>query len=181
MFQFIQQMNAMLGKRLLLSFSVAVVLMASVSASAATVELEWVEPDSFRDIHPGGNSREKFREDTFAELEANFAKLATERLPTAQILQITVRDLDLAGYVNVDSKTRRKRFVSSKYFPRIKFNYKLLAENGAVIKAGGVILKKPDFMETTSDENKALTLGYEKQMIDEWFKYTFGPREEDES
>ncbi|NMP31774.1 DUF3016 domain-containing protein [Thalassotalea sp. M1531] len=148
-------------------------------AQAATVEIEWLEPDSYRDLHPGGNAREKFRENVFAELEQTFNDLVTE-LPNDQVMKIVVRDIDLAGYVNTESKTRRKRFISAKYFPRIKFTYKLFDAAGSVIKAGGVNLKKPDFIQTAKDSYKDTVFGYEKQMIDEWFAFTFAPREQEE-
>ena len=117
----------------------------------------------------------EFREETFTELEENFAQLAGS-LPADQILPIKVRDLDLAGYVNVN-RCKRKRFISAKYFPRIKFTYKLVNTEGGVVKAGGVNLKKPDFVETTLADYTEMSLGYEKFMIDEWFKFTFTPRE----
>ena len=154
-------------------------MLTPASALAASVEIEWAEPDNYRDLHPGGNSREKFRETTFAELEQSFIEVATY-LPEEQVLKIVVRDLDLAGYVNVESKTRRKRFISAKYYPRMKLSYKLFDATGKVVKAGGALLKQPEFMTKTTKANKAKSLGYEKQMIDEWFTDTFIPKEDKE-
>ncbi|REL31632.1 DUF3016 domain-containing protein [Thalassotalea euphylliae] len=157
---------------------VMAILFSTMSSQllAASVEVEWREPDNYRDIHPGGNSREQFRATTFADLERNFGELA-KSLPDSQTLKIVVRDLDLAGYVNVDSKTQRRRFISSTYFPRMKFTYKLYDDAGQVIKAGGAYLKKPDFIATTANIYKDKTLGYEKQMIDQWYAETFMPSE----
>ena len=159
-----------------MSVALASSLLASMQASAASVQVEWREPDSYRDIHPGGSSREQFRATTFTDLEHNFSELA-KSLPDNQLLKIVVRDLDLAGHVNVKSKTQRRRFISSSYFPRMKFSYKLYDQSGQLLKAGGAYLKRPDFIASTAQEYKDKTLGYEKQMIDLWYAETFAPRD----
>ena len=106
----------------LLSFSVlcVVALMPPVSL-AADVKVNWINPDKYRDIHAGEESRKRFKENTFSALEAHLLKLA-EALPESQTLKIDVTDVDLAGSVH-HGGSRQIRLIKDIYFPRITLSF----------------------------------------------------------
>lgn len=140
-------------------------------AYAATVEVKWVKPDSYRDIHHGEDFKERYREWLFYTFDKHFAKLA-EELPEKQHLEIEVLNVDLAGDVHYGG-IDLIRVIVDRYHPRMELRYVLLDENKEKIKSEHAFLKDTGFMYSTSLRYKRSALGYEKKMIDTWFKKTF--------
>lgn len=138
---------------------------------AATVEVKWTNPDSYRDIHHGDGFKESYRETLFYNLDKHFAKLA-EELPEDQHLVIEVLNVDLAGDVHYGGINLR-RIIMDRYYPRMELRYKLLDADKEKIKAEHVFLKDVAFMMHASGRYKKSTWGYEKKMLDDWFKDTF--------
>jgi len=145
-------------------------LVFTSNVTAATSEVKWNNPDDYRDIHAGEGHRSKFKVNVFATLDKHIAKLV-EKLPDNQKLMIQVSDLDLAGDVNAGG-IRRIRIVKELFFPRIKFSYQLVDENNNEISTGEVNLKDMNFMMSSSLRYRNDFLGYEKQMLDDWFYKT---------
>jgi len=67
----------------------------------------------------------------------------------------------------------RIRVIRDIYIPRMKFSYQLLNADKSVIDSAEVDLKDMTFMVSTPSRYKNKSLGYEKHMLDEWFKDTF--------
>lgn len=142
-------------------------------AYAATSEVTWVDYEKYRDIYPNNNeSRKYFRERTFKNFEKYFAKLA-ENLPEGQVLKIKVTDVDLAGDVLFSGGPHRLRVVKEIYFPRINFSYQLVNADGSEVIADEIVLKDMNFMIGSNLKYRNDSLGYEKKMLDKWFKETF--------
>jgi len=141
------------------------------SVFAGTSEVKWTNPDDYRDVHAGEGHRAKFKERTFSHLEKHFAKLA-EKLPAGQTLHIEVTDLDLAGDVN-NGSMRQIRVIKDIHFPRIKFNYKVMAGEEVELSSGEVNLKDMGFLRTQALKYRNDALAYEKKMLDDWFSETF--------
>jgi hypothetical protein len=164
----------MMIKPLLTLLSVSVLcgpVLGLPSAQAADIKVTWTNPDKYRDIHSGRDGKKRFRESTFRELEMHLSKLA-KALPESQILDIEISDLDLAGDVH-GGGIRDRRVKKDIYFPRIKFSFKLINPEQAIIHSGNVNLKGMNFMMGGRLRYKNKTLGYEKQLLDEWFKGSF--------
>lgn len=140
------------------------------STSAAEIEVEWVNPDKYTDIHPASGSKEHFKNRTFKGFEKHFAKLAS-KLPEGQLLKLIVTNVDLAGDARF-SPMQEYRIVKDIYIPRIKFSYELLDSNKVVIESGEANLKDAGFLQTTSRISNQ-PLKYEIGMINRWFKDTF--------
>lgn len=138
---------------------------------AATAEITWTDPDKYRDIDPGDHNRKHFIENTFSNLEKHFTKLA-EKLPKEQVLKINVTDLDLAGDTHAGG-IKRIRIVKEIYFPRMNFSYQLVNADGSEIVADKVVLKNMSFMMSNTLRYRNESLGYEKSMLDDWFKNVF--------
>jgi len=133
----------------------------------ATSEVTWTDYEKYRDIRPANGHRKHFRESTFYNFEKHFTKLA-KMLPEGQVLKIDVTDVDLAGDTNAGG-IDRIRIVKNVYFPRINLSYQLLNTDGSELEAGEVKLKDMNFMTTSRLKYRNQSLGYEKNMIDDWF------------
>lgn len=143
----------------------------SPNAFAASSEVIWTDYESYRDINPGNSGRKQFRERTFKALEQHFAKLAAT-LPAEQTLKIDVTDVDLAGDTNAGG-INRMRIIKHIYSPRMNFSYQVLDADGKVIQSDEVVLKDMNFMSGSNLKYRNESLGYEKKMLDDWFKETF--------
>jgi hypothetical protein len=140
-------------------------------AQAVDVEVTWTNPDKYQDIRPGNESRKHFRERTFNNFEKHFAEMAA-KLPENQKLVIDVTDVNLAGDVRFDT-IEQIRVVRDIYFPRMKFSYQLLNADNSVVVAKDVDIKDMSFMTGSNIRYKNKALGYEKKMLDDWFKKEF--------
>ncbi len=147
----------------------AAVLVPSVYA--ATSEVTWGDYKKFRDIDEGNEGRKSFRERTFKNFEKHFAALAT-LLPEKFVLKIKISDIDLAGDTHA-AGINRTRIVKDIYFPRINLSYHLVDENNMDLKSDTVVLKDMNFMARRVLKYRNKSLGYEKPMLDKWFKETF--------
>jgi hypothetical protein len=141
------------------------------NAMAASSEVTWTDYEKYRDIHEGKEGRKHFRERTFKQFEEHFSKLAST-LPENHTLKIDVTDVDLAGDT-LAGGVNRMRIVKDIYSPKMTFSYQLADENGTVIKEEEVKLKDMNFMSNNSLKYRNESLGYEKHMLDKWFKKTF--------
>ncbi|MDO6565714.1 DUF3016 domain-containing protein [Alteromonas sp. 1_MG-2023] len=164
------------------SMSLVPVVLASLGISglvqAAQVEVNWEEPKSYRDVRPANDSRTRFRERTFKELDGFFTELAA-KLPENQKLSVTVTDLDLAGqvwpasFVGLGQSAADIRVIKEIDIPRMEFSYVLLDENSVELKKEDVKIKDLNFMNTIKRRSINDRLLYEKNMIENWFNDTF--------
>jgi hypothetical protein len=158
-------------KSILLITLLSAGFLLSPSVYAANSEVTWTDYKSYRDIDPGNEGRKSFRERTFKDLEKHFAKLA-ETLPEGQVLKIDVTDVDLAGDTHA-AGINRTRVVKQIYSPRMNFSYELLDADGKVIQSDEVVVKDMNFMSGSNLKYRSKSLGYEKKMLDDWFKDAF--------
>lgn len=146
-------------------------LLVMPSVFAASSEVTWTDYKSYRDIDAGNENRKSFRERIFNDFEKHFAKLAAT-LPSDQILKIDVTDVDLAGDTNA-AGIHRTRIIKDLYSPRMNFSYQLVDAQGKLVKSDEVVLRDMSFMSGSSLKYRNKSLGYEKKMLDDWFKKTF--------
>lgn len=161
----------MMKKLTIILFGAFIVLSFFDSANAATSKVTWTNYDKYTDIRSGNESRKHFRERIFYNFEQHFAKLA-KKLPEDQVWKIDVTNVDLAGDTNAGG-IDRLRIVKDIYFPRMKFTYQLLNSNGSEVSTAEVSLKNMSFMIGSRLRYRHDSLGYEKDMIDDWFFETF--------
>lgn len=140
-------------------------------AEAAEVNVTWTNPDEYRDINAGNGSKKNFRKSTFKDLEKHISKLA-KALPENQKLEIEVTNIDLAGDVHIGG-VRQLRIIKDIYYPRFEFEFKLLAADDTVILTKKENIKDMGFMINNHLKYRNKSLGFEKQLLDEWFQGTF--------
>ena len=149
-------------------------LTISANAQAASVEINWQNPEKYADVRPTNESRVKFRERTFEALDKYVGELA-EKLPEKEKLSMTVTNLDLAGqvwpssFVFGNATGSDVRIIKRVDIPRISFSYSLTDDSGKVLKSADVKLKDMSFLDNPSTFRQNEYLGYEKAMLKDWF------------
>ncbi len=140
-------------------------------AAAASVEVNWNDPDSYSDIrHASSDTKKSFRERVFSQLEGHISKLA-KALPEDQKLIMDFTNVDLAGNVGPVRTTDTVRVVQGHRYPaRLAFDYTLKDTPGNVIRQGSEHLTSSIGITRTT---KTEAFGIEKKMLTNWFKKTF--------
>lgn len=156
-----QPLRAALGACTLLFTMAAVPLLAQ---AAGQVDVRWLEPQTYTDA----GRTEAERERVTQALGAHLSQLA-RGLPDGQTLQIEVTDLNLAGELSPFSWRDMRVLRGSADWPQMALRYTLKAA-GQTVKSGQARLSDLDYSFTRRSDD----LGYEKRMIDRWFKEAFG-------
>jgi hypothetical protein len=147
----------------------AAMLLASAGAASAGVTVKYEDPDKFQDVPKW----EKDREQVLKDLSAHFAKLGKD-LPADETLNITVTDIDLAGWV----EPSRRRIDDIRIlrggadWPMMKLQY-TLERNGQVIRSGDERITNMMYQQRINRYDNSDYLRYEKQMIDDWYHHAF--------
>tara|TARA_R110000868_G_scaffold59624_5_gene182968 strand:- start:2125 stop:2649 length:525 start_codon:yes stop_codon:yes gene_type:complete len=166
-------------KKLMVPLITSSLLLCSIQVlSQAQVEINWENPEKYRDVRPTMESRIKFREHTFEQIEEYLQKLAA-KLPDDQKLMLNVTNLDLAGqvwpasFVGFGHSASDIRVVKSIDIPRMNFTFKLVNTAGELIQEGDVELKDMAFMDRSNRFFNSESLRYEKNMLRSWFNDEF--------
>ncbi|RUO76853.1 DUF3016 domain-containing protein [Pseudidiomarina taiwanensis] len=163
--------------------SKSIILLAgllSFPALAATTQVTFKDPESYRDIEAVNELQSRFEEKIFTGLREHFTALG-ELLPESNQLNITVTELDITGRVEPTfgvGGAQAMRVVDRIDFPRIHFSYTYTDASGQVVKTEEVKLNDVGFEQGM---RRALRSGrdqlyYEKKLLDEWFYKSFGIR-----
>jgi len=144
----------------------ALVLMALLPAAAQAagrVEVAWIEPASYRDAGPTPWERERVLQTLGAHLDQ-----WSRALPDGQTLRLEVTDLDLAGEIRPFFWHDTRVLRGGADWPQMSLRYTLQA-GGRTLKRGEAQLSDMGYQFARRSE----TLGYEKAMIDRWFRQEF--------
>src|SRR5690606_31746600 len=112
-------------------------LLMAAAVQAAPVELQWGDPEEFRDIRATNNNQDRFEQRTLRELEEAFREEA-EALPENYTLHVTVKDLDLAGEIEYFHRDHPfgLRVVRNVDYPKMELAWELRDEYDEVVKSG---------------------------------------------
>jgi hypothetical protein len=141
---------------------------ALVASAAAQVNVRFTEPEKFTDLQSTWQTEASL----LAALGEHLKQLGQKHLGEAQVLDIEVTDIDLAGsqeYFWRISPLRVMRDVTS---PRISLRWRLSSSdpNGPAIE---VTLRDMAYLSRTNHYAEGDPLRYEKLMLDDWFRRTF--------
>ena len=156
------------------TFSAIAVLLSVSTVQAATVELEWQQPELWRDIRAVDSSQQRYLERIMDELGEE-CRAEAEKLPADQNLHIAVRDVDLAGeieyfYRNYPFGLRVIRNVDT---PRLELSYELRDADNNVLQAGEDELRDPGFHFITMAIYDRNPFRYERALISDWYRQEF--------
>nr|WP_314863560.1 DUF3016 domain-containing protein [uncultured Undibacterium sp.] len=139
-------------------------------AHAGEAKLTWGNLDKFSDISPGYEMKDAFRERLMKEFGLVFSNFA-KKLPDAYQLNVAVSDVDLAGDVRPNmSSVNQIRFMTSIYWPRLKFHYELRNEKNEVVSTGDEELSDMDYLGRVRIPSGHTSFEYEEKMILDWFR-----------
>lgn len=158
-------------KFILMVTSLSISILCLPSAFAATSEVTWTGYDKYQDVREGNYTEEGFKDLLTKKLEEHIAELSA-KLPKDQTLKMDVTDVNLAGDVRVASMSGT-RIMKNGYPPQMSFSYQLIDASGKVIKSDEVSIRDVDFLTRLPLKYRNKIFGYEKKMLDDWFKKTF--------
>ncbi len=160
----------------LFSLFIPALLFATLSPTliAGDVEIKWDHPNKFTDIQPDSSStRKKYQQHVFKVLGTHLEKLGADGLPQGYHLKITVKNVDLAGYIDFGNGNLQ-RIVRDVDFPRIKLTFQLVKDH-KLVKEGKANLKDMSFLHRVNKINNNEAFYYEKRLLSEWFKKSIVP------
>ncbi len=147
-------------------------LIFTFQTSAANVDVEWVNPEKFRDMEPSSGSKNRYQKRVMKNFDKYFLSLA-ERLPENYQLKIRITDVDLSGRVTYEN-VQHIRIIREAYFPKMDLSYELLDTDKSLISSGEAKLKDMKYLVgSVSIRYRNESLGYEKKMLKKWFNKTF--------
>jgi len=152
--------------------SIATAILLGVASAAASaggiVNVTFVDPDNFYDA---GNTKQDVP-GNLKVLEQHFKDLGERYLADGQVLNISVLDVDLAGYMKPLMHSAREVRVTrgAADWPKFKVRYALEA-NGAQLKSAEEVVADMNYgrhgqIDIYSNRDP---LRFEKQMLDNWF------------
>lgn len=149
----------------------ALSLFASACLHAATVQVDWVNPDRYSDIRPdSSDTNASVRQRVFSQLEEQLTKLA-DKLPKGQKLQVRITDVKLAGTLRALKGAETRRVIQANVYPaRLEFDWYLIDADGKPLKSGhDRTTSTTATVRTARDE----AYGIEKKLLIDWFNETF--------
>lgn len=149
---------------------VAALALVASSGAWAGVQVHFDKPDQYSDVPFSTRDREQ----VLAGLADHFLWLGKSLRPD-QELKIDITDVDLAGEEDLSRRGAFDvRVMNGRAdWPRIRLRY-TLEQNGKVIASGNASLSDMSYLQRINRYSKNDSLRYEKKMIDDWFKNTFG-------
>jgi len=145
-------------------------LAAAAAGAAGTVNVTFVEPDKFFDA---ANTKAEVPYN-LGVLEQHLKQLGQRYLPDGQVLDISVLDVDLAGYMLPARRVAQEFRVAkgTTDWPRIKVRYSL-GVNGAPVKSGEETVEDLDYIRNVTTYSSSDPLYREKVLLDGWFRARF--------
>ncbi len=146
----------------------ATLLLAGTAATAASVEVHYVEPNNFADIGRSSWDRER----TMNTMTAYLQKLG-QSLPGTQTLRFDVTDIDLAGDIRPWGWQDLRVLRGQADWPSVSLRY-TLAEGERTLSSGEARLTDLSYMHSLSGiDRPGEELAFEKRMVRRWFTETF--------
>ncbi|MGE8128631.1 MULTISPECIES: DUF3016 domain-containing protein [unclassified Methylobacterium] len=141
-------------------------------AAQAQVAVRYAAPERFTDAENRFGSGQPLRV-TLAELTRIFTDLGTARLRPDERLDITVLDVDLAGFDRPGFATPTGlRVVTDATPPRIRLAYSL-RRGGRTVAQGADTVTDINFLLTSNPRFSTGGLYYERQILRDWFARRF--------
>lgn len=139
--------------------------------NAATVEVEFVQPEKFSDIGTGQDAAA-----AQAALAQHLKSLGDKQLPAQQVLKISITDVDLAGQQpQVGARGNDLRIMGKGAdWPRINLRYQLI-DGGKVVAEGEDKLTDMAYLDRKSTVRPNDPVPYENRMLTTWFNARFRP------
>ena len=159
-------------KSLIRPFLIAGACLLPAGAAMAGATVSFVHPENYADMP----FAEWEREEVLKVLQEHFEKLG-KTLPEGQELKVEVLDLDLAGRLVPSIRHARELRVmkGGADWPHMHIRY-TLTQGDKVLASGEERLADMAYLDRNPRYADGDLLRYEKRMVEEWFRKTFGPK-----
>ena len=139
--------------------------------SYATVVVTFTDPDNYTDA---ANQRWEVQS-TLDALERHMKRLGDRYIGPNDTLRIEVLDVDLAGWARMGGRAPNEvRVVRGRAdFPSMKVRYTLESRGRTPTET---TISDPTYLDHGLHLNSSEPFYYEKRMLDDWFRSTFGER-----
>lgn len=151
--------------------ALALLATAAGAATSGTVSVRYDHPEKFTETREVQAFAPAQADSGYLDtLKSYIEKRATPLLAPGQTLDIVITDLDRAGsYLPSIGPGQPVRIVKDVYPPRITLHFRLLDEQGQVLRQGERKLTNLGFMQDTAGGiSNTDPLRYEKRVIDRW-------------
>ncbi len=141
-------------------------------AKRENVSVTFHESEKFTDVRSSfSGETDKHYLDTLAK---HLKKSAQSHLAPGQKLEVTFTDIDLAGDFNpTNVRAQDVRIIKDIFMPRQKLTFRLLDEQGQVIKEGERRLTDLNFMNNTGLIGRNEPLFHDKALLSDWLAKEF--------
>ncbi len=139
---------------------------------ASNVTVTFTDPDNFTDARSTfGMGTDQYYLDVLSE---HIQKYAGRRLAAGQKLEVTIKDVDLAGeFLPTHNSADQVRVIKEIFVPRVTLAFKLTGADGRVLKEGERRLQDLNFMSNLSINGRNEPLFYDKALLTDWISREF--------
>ena len=153
--------------------TVIAMLTGALTLGAATVEIEFQNPENYSDMEDNGFYSERLFERFSENFTAFVKKEAGKYLPEGATLSMTVKDVDLAGEFEYwrGPDFNDVRIIKEIYPPRLKFDFKVTGPDDKVVKEGMAQITDLTYLWNLSNPARRYeTFYYEQELIEDWLR-----------
>ena len=152
--------------------SIAPLGAAAVTPAESSVSVTYVNPEHFTENRMYGRQDRFNRIDYLAQLKAYLIKQGQAVLKPGQSLQVNITDIQLAGAYEPWHGPRWDyvRVMRDIYSPRIDLDFRLVDQDGNVLREGKRVLRDLDYLHSGVSVPSATgaSLYYDKALLRRW-------------
>jgi len=152
--------------------SIAPLAAAAVAPAESSVSVTFVNPEQFTENRLYGRQDRFNRIDYLAQLKAYLIKQGQAVLKPGQSLHVNITDIQLAGAYEPWHGPRWDyvRIMRDIYPPRIDLDFRLVDQDGNVLREGKRVLRNIDYLHSGVSLPAATgaTLYYDKALLRRW-------------
>ena len=147
---------------------------AAVTPAESPVSVTYVNPEQFTENRLYGRQDRFNRIDYLAELKAYLIKQGQDILAPGQSLQVDITDIQLAGAYEpwLGPQWSYVRIMRDIYSPRIELTFRLVDQDGNVLREGKRVLRDLDYLNSGVSVPSATgtSLYYDKALLRRWLR-----------
>jgi hypothetical protein len=152
--------------------SIAPLIAATPAPAESSVSVTYVHPEQFTENRMYGRQDRFNRIDYLAQLKAYLIKQGQAILKPGQSLHIDITDIQLAGAYEPWRGPRWDyvRIMRDIYPPRINLDFRLVGQDGNVLREGKRTLRDLDYLHSavTVAASEGAPLYYDKALLHRW-------------
>jgi len=154
--------------------SIAPLAAAAATSAESPVSVTYVNPEQFTENRLYGRQDRFNRIDYLAQLKAYLIKQGQAVLKPGQSLHIDITDIRLAGAYEPwrGSQWDYVRIMRDIYSPRIDLNFRLVGQDGNVLREGKRVLRDLNYLYSGTSVPGATgsSLYYDKALLRRWLR-----------